>query len=111
MDAVHCESPCLLSGNYHSRLRSSSDLIYCQLDKLMSFSAFISYGHGVGCGEVKVRRDRDKFIVVQCQPSGSKAFKIFKATLYHLFPWLLVQETSEMKSIAVPGLASVPSTI
>lgn len=87
MDAVHCESPSLPSGNYHR------DLIYCQLDELMYFSTFVyivSSGHRVGCGEVKVRIDIDLFKVVQCQLSRFNFFKLSNAALHHPLLWLVV---------------------
>lgn len=59
--------------------------------------------------EVKVSKDRDKYF--NASPQDLKLFKIFRAIPHHFLPWLLVQEESEMKSITVPVLASMPGII
>lgn len=67
------ESTYLPSGNYHPRIRSNSDLIYCQSDELMFFflQCFTivtstclldtqEKGQTREIERVKVQRDRDR---------------------------------------------------
>lgn len=108
------ESTYLPSGNYHPRLRSSRDLICCQLDELMFFSTSTvseREGEGEGGRDNDAKGEQEWREVLSILTPALRTQRFYNIQIYSPSPFTPLACLSEMKSIMVPGLAPVPGMV